>query len=204
MLSPSSPRAPVAFKDATLAHIWPSALARESDLLRQQLGLPPAFHVRVRNFLILHRAVELAFDADALLLLPARAEPPVPPTVRARAFRIEHQAAAADGGVTARAAIASLAGHELHGAACTCRVRAKAACLSCGCWRGRPFRRCARAPRPMKARQPFRSKSTWRDGLARPRRAQTRFKWLFRAAVSRPRLWPGRTRVMDVLRSARG
>lgn len=79
--------------------------------------MPPAFHVHVRNFLVLDRAVELAFDADALLLLPARAEPPAPPTVRARAFRIElfeHQAAAADGGVTARAAIASLAGHELH------------------------------------------------------------------------------------------
>ena len=114
MLSPSSPRASVTFKDATLAHIWPSALARESDLLRQQLGLPPAFHVHVRNFLILDRAVELAFDADALLLLPARAKSPAPPTVRARAFRIEHQAAAADGGVAARALIASLAGHELH------------------------------------------------------------------------------------------
>ena len=112
MLSPSSPRASVTFKDATLAHIWPSALARESDLLRQQLGLPPAFHVHVRNFLILDRAVELAFDADALLLLPARAKSPAPPTVRARAFRIEHQAAAADGGVAARALIASLAGHD--------------------------------------------------------------------------------------------
>ena len=114
MLSPSGcPRAPVAFKDAILAHIWPSALARESDALRQQLGLPPAFHVHVRNFLILDRVVELAFDADALLLLPARAQPPAPPSVRARAFRVDDRAAAADGGA-ARASVDALAGSELH------------------------------------------------------------------------------------------
>ena len=211
MLSPSSPRASVTFKDATLAHIWPSALARESDLLCQQLGLPPAFHVHVRNFLVLDRAVELAFDADALLLLPARAEPPAPPSVRARAFRIElfeHQAAAADGGVAARASIASLAGHELHlphageGRVPFMRLTPLVERVRTGV--EGPFG-AARGLRGLRRRGSLSGRRRrGRDGLARPRRAQTRFKWLFRAAVSRPHLWPGRTRVTDVQRSARG
>lgn len=102
MLSPSRPAASVALKDAILAHIWPSALASMSALLRQELGLPTAFHMHPRNFLILDKAVERAFDSDALLLLPSRGVPPAPPTVRARALQVSGTAAAAIEPLTGR------------------------------------------------------------------------------------------------------
>ena len=115
MLAPAGDGAiSVAFKDAILAHIWPSSLAGESDAMRRLLGLPVAFHLAERNFLVLDKAVENAFDADALLLLPARAVPPAPPRARARAFRVgDYRASDADGGAAARAAVAALAGREL-------------------------------------------------------------------------------------------
>ena len=107
-------RTSVAFKDATLAHIWPSSQAAEADALRRLLDLPAAFHLSPRNFLILEKAAEAAFDADALLLLPVRAAPPAPPRVRARAFRLaEYRATAPNGGAAARDAVAPLAGCEL-------------------------------------------------------------------------------------------
>lgn len=102
MLSPTAE--PVALQDAVLAHIWPSAFAGVSAHLCQELGLPHAFHVHPRNFLILEKAVERAFDGDALLLLPARGVPPAPPTVRARVFRAS---------ATAAAAMQPLAGRDL-------------------------------------------------------------------------------------------
>lgn len=104
VLSPTAE--PVALKDAILAHIWPSAFAGMSAHLRRELGLPAAFHVQPRNFLLLDKAVERAFDSDALLLLPARGVPPAPPTVRARVF---HAGATATAG-----AILPLAGRNLH------------------------------------------------------------------------------------------
>ena len=124
MLPPAGGSASVTLSDAVLAHIWPSALAGESDALRRLLGLPAAFHLQPRNFLILDKAVARAFDADALLLLPVREAPPVPPRVRARPFRVaEFQTAAAGGcsggdgdgsGGCVRSNIAALADRELY------------------------------------------------------------------------------------------
>ena len=64
--------APVPFREAILAHIWPSALAICAQDAGGLFGLPEAFHVTPRNFLILRKPVERAFDVDALLLLPRR------------------------------------------------------------------------------------------------------------------------------------
>lgn len=108
-------RVSVALSDAILAHIWPSVLASESDAMRRLLGLPSAFHLNARNFLILDKTVETAFDADALLLLPVRAAPPAPPRVRARLFRLAEFPASsvAESGAAARNAVAALAGRDL-------------------------------------------------------------------------------------------
>lgn len=103
-------RVSVALSDAVLAHIWPSVLASESDAMRCLLGLPPAFHLKVRNFLILDERAAGAFDADALLLLPVRAALPAPPCVRARPFRLAEVALS---GTAARDAVEALAGREL-------------------------------------------------------------------------------------------
>ena len=104
----------VSFKEAILSHIWPSSLASESDAMRRLLGLPEAFHLCERNFLVLHKAAESAFDADALLLLPIRAEPPAPPGARARVFRLaDYRTAEADSGAKARVAVAALSGRAL-------------------------------------------------------------------------------------------
>ena len=64
--------APVPFREAILAHIWPSALATCAQNAGGLFGLPEAFHVTPRNFLILRKPVERAFDVDVLLLLPRR------------------------------------------------------------------------------------------------------------------------------------
>jgi hypothetical protein len=84
--------------------------------MRRLLQLPIDFHLNVRNFLILDKSTELAFDADALLLLPARsATRPVRAAARARTYRLSrfrsHKApevAAAD-----CEEIKRLEGHEL-------------------------------------------------------------------------------------------
>jgi hypothetical protein len=82
--------------------------------MRRLLGLPEAFHLCERNFLVFHKAAESAFDADALLLLPIRAEPPAPPGARARSFRLaDYRTAEADGGAEARAAVAALSGRAI-------------------------------------------------------------------------------------------
>ena len=105
---------PVPFKEAILSHIWPSSLASESDAMRRLLGLPEAFHLCERNFLILHKAAESAFDADALLLLPTSAKPPAPPGARARSFRLaDYRTAEADGRAEALVAVAALSGRAL-------------------------------------------------------------------------------------------
>lgn len=73
----------VPFKDAILSHIWPAkADPRE---ISELLGLGSDFNVQPRNFLILPKAIEKAFDADDLLLLPFRETSPAPHRgVRAR------------------------------------------------------------------------------------------------------------------------
>ena len=62
----------VPFKEAILAHIWPSVLAPKALDAGGLLCLPEGFNVNPRNFLLLRKPVERAFDADALLLLPRR------------------------------------------------------------------------------------------------------------------------------------
>lgn len=79
----------VAFKDAILAHIWPSSKAREADEIRRLLSLPLEFHLNVRNFLILEKHVEVAFDAHKLLFFPQRGSDGSPPTALARSFQLE-------------------------------------------------------------------------------------------------------------------
>ena len=62
------------------------AKAAEAEALISLLRLPHDFHVLPRNFLVLHKEAEAAFDAEALLLFPART-----PTLSAasRLFRTE-------------------------------------------------------------------------------------------------------------------
>lgn len=74
-LSDGTP-APVPFRDAILAHVWPSKYRRETGELAALLGLPPTFSVDPRNFLILPKFLESAYDSDELLLLPRRGAPP--------------------------------------------------------------------------------------------------------------------------------
>jgi len=80
--------APVPLRDAILAHVWPSNQSQGGLPVAKLLGLPENFNVRPRNFLILSKPVEKAFDADALLLLPRSGDGAgVPPAVVARVFR---------------------------------------------------------------------------------------------------------------------
>jgi len=78
--------AAVPFSETILAHIWPSSKAADAELLTSLLRVPHDFHVLPRNFLVLHKEAEAAFDAEALLLFPART-----PTLSAtsRLFRTE-------------------------------------------------------------------------------------------------------------------
>ena len=78
--------AAVPFADTVLAHIWPSSKSADAEVLVSLLRLPHDFHVLPRNFLVLHKEAEAAFDAEALLLFPART-----PTLSAtsRLFRTE-------------------------------------------------------------------------------------------------------------------
>ena len=81
--APGMAPAPIPFRDAILSHIWP-AKAGPSEIA-QLLHLEPDFNVRPRNFLILPKDVETAFDSDDLLLLPFREQSPQPRLgVRAR------------------------------------------------------------------------------------------------------------------------
>jgi hypothetical protein len=91
MLSDSpddTPPVPVPFKDAQLAHIWPSSQASVADNVGSFLRLRDGFHVEVRNFLILTEDTHVAYDADEILLLPSRG---MPPGVRSRLFKIERE-----------------------------------------------------------------------------------------------------------------
>lgn len=61
--------AAVAFKDAVLSHIWQSAQVTKG--IKALLQLPEAFYVHPRNFLVLRKSAEVAFDSGVLLLLPS-------------------------------------------------------------------------------------------------------------------------------------
>ena len=84
--SPSATPTSVPFHDAILAHVWPSSQSVDSLDLGRLLQLPEGFNVDPRNFLILSKSVELAYDADALLLLPRRGIDGAPPAAIARVF----------------------------------------------------------------------------------------------------------------------
>ena len=75
--------APIAvpFRDAILSHIWPSSGAPDAASIAKLLNLAEGFHVQPRNFLILQKDAEKAFDEDVLLLLPAKS------AVRSRLFK---------------------------------------------------------------------------------------------------------------------
>jgi len=77
---------PVPFSEAILAHIWPSGHGHEGGVAH--LHLAEDFHVDPRNFLILRKGAEVAFDADALLLFPRRgsADGTICPTAVSRRF----------------------------------------------------------------------------------------------------------------------
>jgi hypothetical protein len=104
--------AAVPFSEAILAHIWPSGKARGSLAVGQLLGLPEGFHVTPRNFLILRKGAEQAFDADALLLFPCRGRDDAAPaaaTARSRLFKVARM-----GAVKQQEAAAAFAGRQLY------------------------------------------------------------------------------------------
>jgi hypothetical protein len=59
----------VSFSEAVLSHIWRSSQPTEG--IAASLHLDEAFHVDPRNFLILRKHAEVAFDAGVLLLMPS-------------------------------------------------------------------------------------------------------------------------------------
>jgi len=71
---------PVRFSDAVLSHIWRSS--QPTERIAASLHLDEAFHVDPRNFLILRKHAEVAFDAGVLLLMPS-----ADGSVRSRLFR---------------------------------------------------------------------------------------------------------------------
>jgi hypothetical protein len=62
-------------EEAILAHIWPSKMQNVVPKIAATLGLQEDFHVRPRNYLVLRKSEEVAFDKDALLLCPTRGPP---------------------------------------------------------------------------------------------------------------------------------
>lgn len=59
------------FEACDMAHIWPSEKAHLADEAAVELGLPVGFYKSPRNYLILPRALHVAFDKEAVLLLPS-------------------------------------------------------------------------------------------------------------------------------------
>jgi hypothetical protein len=75
------------FKDVILAHVWPSKSGNpETHDVASLLGLPHTFAVEPRNFLLLPKFFESAFDSDSMLLLPRSG---APPAVSARAHQVD-------------------------------------------------------------------------------------------------------------------
>lgn len=86
---PDKPRVSVLFKDAILSHIWSSGQEEAVGNVAALLCLPDDFHVKPRNFLILDKEAEVAFDADAILLFPHGAGEGTFIGARSRLLRIE-------------------------------------------------------------------------------------------------------------------
>lgn len=59
----------VDFSDAILSHIWQARMP--TDVAERDLHLPSGFHTHPRNFLVLRKQAEIAFDRGVLLLLPS-------------------------------------------------------------------------------------------------------------------------------------
>ena len=80
-------RTPLPFSKVILSHIWPSSHRNFVEDAGIEFGLPERFEIDPRNFLLLPRETEEAFDAGALLMLPHKAERGNPPSVTARTFK---------------------------------------------------------------------------------------------------------------------
>ena len=68
MLSvPGAP--PLPLQDCTLSHIWPAKRETEADVIAVNLKLDAMFYTSPRNFLVLPKVVEVAFDREAVIIL---------------------------------------------------------------------------------------------------------------------------------------
>ena len=63
---------PLPFGQCDLAHIWPKERQRDADAICSELKLEEGFFDEPRNYLVLPRDAALAFDREALILLPSR------------------------------------------------------------------------------------------------------------------------------------
>lgn len=59
------------FSDVTLAHVWPKSYTNSSTFA-DAMGLPQDFPMSPRNFLLLPRAVHVAFDTGKLAFIPSK------------------------------------------------------------------------------------------------------------------------------------
>ena len=69
------------FSEVTLAHIWPESYKNFSDYANS-MGLPEGFELQPRNFLLLPRALHVAFDEGKVGFIPSRSD------IVIRVFRI--------------------------------------------------------------------------------------------------------------------
>ena len=72
MLGENEPVEGIPFSACDLAHIWPVEMSRQADEIAADLKLPDGFFTEPRNFLVLPRIVHVAFDSEAVLLVPKR------------------------------------------------------------------------------------------------------------------------------------
>jgi hypothetical protein len=63
---------PLPFGQCDLAHIWPKERQRDADAICSELKLEEGFCDEPRNYLVLPRDAAVAFDREALILLPSR------------------------------------------------------------------------------------------------------------------------------------
>lgn len=64
--------ATVPFADCTLSHIWPQTMSDAADTIAEELKLPERFYEHPRNFLVLPKPLEVAFDKMGVVLIPNR------------------------------------------------------------------------------------------------------------------------------------
>lgn len=72
MLPEREPVEGIPFSACNLAHIWPVEMIRQADEIAAELKLPDGFFAEPRNYLVLPRIVHVAFDSEAVLLVPKR------------------------------------------------------------------------------------------------------------------------------------